>query len=153
MLIVLWLFFVLLNGKLTMEIVLLGMVISGLVFAFACAFMEWNPHREWTFLARLPKVIVYGVNLVIEIVKANFVTMRRVLSRKTMTPAIATIHTSLEEEWQRVLLANAITLTPGTITLHLEENTLVVHCLSSEDAELLEGMPMEGRIAGLGERK
>ena len=149
MLLMLWLFFILLSGKLTLEIAFFGLGIALLVLAFCCAFMNWTLKKEISFLCRLPRVILYGGSLFLEIVKANFVTARRVFLRKGEEPAIVTIHTPLEHEWQRVLLANAITLTPGTITLHLEGDTLTVHCLNRQDADGLEHSSMEEKIAKL----
>ena len=153
MFLMLWLFFILLNGKVTLEILLLGMGIALLVLGFCCAFMDWSLKKEIAFLRRLPRIILYGSNLFLEIVKANFVTARRVFLRKGEEPAIVTIHTPLEHEWQRVLLANAITLTPGTITLHIEGDALTVHCLNRQDADGLEHSFMENKIAKLEESK
>ena len=47
------------------------------------------------------------------------------------------IHTNLKSEVARVMLANSITLTPGTITVSLRGQELLVHCL---DKSLAEGM-------------
>lgn len=153
MFLMLWLFFILLNGKITLEIVLLGLGIALLVLGSCCAFMDWSLKKEIAFLRRLPRMILYGGSLFLEIVKANFVTARRVFLRKGEEPAIVTIHTPLEHEWQRVLLANAITLTPGTITLHIEGDALTVHCLNRQDADGLEHSSMETKIAKLEESK
>jgi len=153
MLLMLWLFFILISGKLTLEIVLFGLAIALLALAFCCAFMDWSLKKEIDFLRRLPRIILYGGSLFLEIVKANFVTARRVFLRKGEEPAIVTIRTPLEHEWQRVLLANAITLTPGTITLHLEGDSLVVHCLNRQDADTLESSSMEKKIAKLEGKK
>lgn len=149
MFLMLWLFFILLSGKLTLEIVLFGLGIALLVFFFCCAFMDWSMKKEIAFLRRLPRIILYGGRLFLEIVKANFVTARRVFLRRGEEPAIVTIHTPLKHEWQRVLLANAITLTPGTITLHIEGDALTVHCLNRQDADGLEHNSMEEKIAKL----
>jgi len=149
MFLMLWLFFVLINGKVTLEIVLIGFGIALLVLAFCCAFMDWSIKKEIAFLRRLPRIILYGSSLFLEIVKANLTTARRVFMRKGEEPAIVTIHTPLEHEWQRVLLANAITLTPGTITLHMEGDALTVHCLNRQDADGLEHSSMEKKIAKL----
>ena len=153
MFLMLWLFFILLSGKLTLEIALIGLGIALLVLAFCCAFMDWSIKKEIAFLRRLPRIILYGGRLFLEIVKANFITARRIFLRKGEEPAIVTIRTSLKHEWQRVLLANAITLTPGTITLHIEDDALTVHCLNQQDADGLENSSMEKKIAKLEGKK
>ena len=54
-----------------------------------------------------------------------------------MEPVIVHVHTDLKTEAARVILANSITLTPGTITVSLTEDVLLVHCL---DKSLAAGM-------------
>ena len=44
----------------------------------------------------------------------------------------------LKKEWTRAMLANFITLTPGTITAFLEDDIYTVHCLDKELAEGIE---------------
>ena len=61
-----------------------------------------------------------------------------ILTRKeVMEPVIVHVPVDLKSETARVVLANSITLTPGTITVALEDNDLLVHCL---DKSLAEGM-------------
>ena len=152
MFVVLWLFFVLLNGKLNWEIALLGAAVAALAFGFACAFMDWSWRRERKLLGLAPRILCYGVCLFGEIVKANLATLRRIYSRREVEPAVVTFQTKLKSTWQRVLLANSITLTPGTITLEEAGDKLTVHCLDKADAAL-EDSGMERRIARLeGER-
>ena len=54
-----------------------------------------------------------------------------------MEPVIVKVHTNLKTETAKVILANSITLTPGTITVSLTGQELLVHCL---DKSLAEGM-------------
>ena len=54
-----------------------------------------------------------------------------------MQPVLVTFHTDLKTPVGRAFLANAITLTPGTITVTLEEDEYMVHCL---DEDLTEGI-------------
>ena len=147
MFILLWLFFVLLNGRLTLEIALFGAAVAGLALLFACRLTGWRLKREKAFLLRLPRLLLYGLYLLKEIAKANLTTLRRVYSRREVEPAIVTFRTPLAHEWTQVMLANSITLTPGTITLLLKEGELTVHCLDKCDAGGLEGSDMEVRIA------
>ena len=63
---------------------------------------------------------------------------RLILTRKEeIEPVIVHVHAKLKSETARVILANSITLTPGTITVSLTEDNLLVHCL---DKSLSEGM-------------
>ena len=53
-------------------------------------------------------------------------------------PVLVTFQTKIKSPFLRVLLANSITLTPGTITVSLEDDTYVVHALDKDFAEGIE---------------
>ena len=132
---VLWVTF---NGKITPEICVFGVVISLAVFAFTCRFMDYSIKKEIAVARRSIRFFNYVVVLVREIVKANFEVMHMILSeREELEPALVGFHSELQNPTVRVLLANAITLTPGTITVSLEGSDYVVHCL---DESLADGM-------------
>jgi len=50
-----------------------------------------------------------------------------------------------------VIYANSITLTPGTVTLDLEEGHVTVHALTREGAQALASGEMDGRVTALEE--
>ena len=71
--------------------------------------------------------------LVVEILKANGAVFRMIYSAKyNIEPAVVHFKTTLHSTFARVLLANSITLTPGTITVSLKDDEYVVHCLDKE---------------------
>lgn len=130
-----WIIF---NGNLTLEIFLFGLVIAALMYAFICAFMDYSIKKDLRFFKKSLRILQYIVVLIWEIVKANAAVMRMILSPKFKNePVIVRFRTDLKSKTARVLLANSITLTPGTITVSLEEDEYVVHCL---DKSLAEGM-------------
>lgn len=138
MLLLFFLVWVVFNGKLTLEIALFGIAVAGSVFAFVCKFMDYSLQKEWYFYKKVPVFVQYLYCLVKEIISANLTVSRMILTRKEqMEPVIVHVHTDLKSETARVLLANSITLTPGTITVSMTEDDLLVHCL---DKSLSEGM-------------
>lgn len=95
----------------------------------------------------LPKLVVYIPWLVLEIVKANLDVARRVLHPKMpIHPMIVRVRSGQRSAVGRVLYANSITLTPGTITVGVEGDDLIVHALSAEAAEGVETGDMERRV-------
>ena len=132
---IVWIIF---NGRVTLEIVLFGIAISGLMFAFVCKFMDYSMEKERKFYKKFPLFCKYAVLLVKEIIKANLAVCYLILTRREVTePVLVKVHTNLKTETARVILANSITLTPGTITVSLTEQELLVHCL---DKSLSQGM-------------
>ncbi len=132
---VLWVIF---NGNITPEICLFGLVIAGAVFAFTCKFMDYSISKEVMLIKRLPRLAVYVCVLVKEIVKANFAVIHLILSEEEeIEPALVTFQANRKTAMGKAFLANAITLTPGTITVALEGSDYTVHCL---DESMAEGM-------------
>ena len=53
-------FWVLLNGSWTLEIALIGLLVSAALYAFIVKFMGYSPKKEWAIVRRLPRIIGEG---------------------------------------------------------------------------------------------
>lgn len=132
----LWILF---NGRFTIETVISGIVIAGAVFWLVCRFMDYSIEKEKKLFLILPDIIKYLLLLIWEIVKANMITARFVLNQKIeVEPQLIRFTTPLKTDTAKVILADSITLTPGTITVELEGGEFQVHCLDKELAEGIE---------------
>lgn len=126
----LWL---LLNGKVTLEISLFGAAIVALLALTAYALFIYTPKKELRLYTKLPLFFAYIAVLLWEVLKANFTVMRIILRKnRKVAPALVTFHADLQTDFARYMLANSITLTPGTITVETDGNEFTVHCLSEE---------------------
>ena len=136
------LFFILwivLNGRITLELVLLGILIAAAVFLFARAAFGYSARTEWSLLRSVPLAVWYSVNLIIEIIKASLNVISIILSpSRRPDPVLIEFDSGLESEFKNVILANSITLTPGTITVKMEGSHFQVHCLIPEYADGIE---------------
>ncbi len=138
MFLVFFLLWVIYNANFTLEIAVFGVVIAGAMLAFVCKFMDYSLQKEIRIYKKIPLFLRYVVLLVREIIKANMGVVKLILTQKEeVDPVLVSFETDLQTGPGKMLLANAITLTPGTITVSLEENRYVVHCL---DESLSEGM-------------
>jgi len=89
-------------------------------------------------LKKIVYFIFYIFVLLVEIIKANFDVAYRVLHpRLPIKPGIVIIRTNLKQDIAKTMLANSITLTPGTFTLDIKEDQLLIHWIyvRSEDPE------------------
>lgn len=132
MFVLLFLFWILINGKITLELVIVGLIIAAAVYAFACYFLRFSFKKDLMLMKSLPLLISFMALLVVEVVKSNLNIIGVILKNKTPEPAIATFNVNLKNEFLRVLYANSITLTPGTITISLTKDEIVVHALRHE---------------------
>lgn len=128
-----FLLWVIFNGNVTWEIVLFGLVLSACVYFFMCRFLDWSIRRDLLLFKRGGLLLWYFCVLLVEIVKANFATIRLVFSGKyEIEPVIVSFQVPIKSRFLRVLLANSITLTPGNITVSMTEDEFVVHCLDKD---------------------
>lgn len=131
-----FLLWVIFNGNITWEIVLFGLVLSACVYFFMCRFLDWSIKKDLLLFQRGGLLLWYFCVLLVEIVKANFETIRLVFSGKyEIEPVVVTFQVPIKSRFLRVLLANSITLTPGSITVSLTEDEYVVHCLNHNFAK------------------
>lgn len=139
MYLLLFFFWIILNGRLTLEIAVLGLIFAAMVYAFAWKFMGLTWEREKSFWKHALWGIQYIVILLKEIAIANIVVLKIVLSpRKKVHPVIVSFDAPLKNHILQAILADSITLTPGTITVRLYEEKFEVHCLDESMAEGLD---------------
>ena len=116
-----WIIF---NGQLTVEIGIIGIFVAALLYAFICKFMGWSFRKDIHMMQYAIFMVGYLFVLIWEIIKANFDTMKMIFTSKyEREPVLVTFRTKIKSPVLRVLLANSITLTPGTITVSLEDDT------------------------------
>jgi multicomponent Na+:H+ antiporter subunit E len=153
-LIILWL---LLSGH--TALLLLGL---GLVSVLAVVLIAWRMDLvdpEGHPIHLIWRAIPYWAWLLIEIFKANIDVARAIVRpRMPIRPTVLRLKAGQKSDLGRVIYANSITLTPGTVTLAVEGETIEVHALTPGAAEgLLNGdmnrraMIMEGLSDGAGE--
>ena len=97
-----------------------------------------------------PQLLWYWPWLLWQVVLANVDVVKRILDPKLpIAPMLITLKPSQRSDLGRVIYANSITLTPGTVTTALSGDTLEVHALTREAADsLLEG-DMDRRVTRL----
>ncbi len=134
---ILW---VLLSGQFTLLLLGLGLA-SVLLTIFLASRMSVIDHESYPIhiSSKLPAFFVY---IMWEILKANIDVTKRILNLggKTISPQLVEIPVPQKTDLSRVIYANAITLTPGTVSVQLDKSRVLVHALSKEGADdLLSG--------------
>ncbi|UCB53792.1 MAG: Na+/H+ antiporter subunit E [Thiotrichales bacterium] len=91
--------------------------------------------RFWLFLAR-------------EIVVANIDVIKRIFrpGKNNISPQLFELPLTQRTDLARVIYANAITMTPGTVSVNLDSRTITVHTLSIEAADELRGNRMANAV-------
>ena len=88
--------------------------------------------------------------LIKEIIRANLLVVKHIwLGNKTISPTLTTIKASQKTDIGKVIYANSITLTPGTVSVALEGDQIRVHALVRESINELEGGELDRRVSEL----
>jgi multicomponent Na+:H+ antiporter subunit E len=123
---------ILFTWSLAPHTVLLGAGWSIIVslFTFRYFFQEHEAARR-SLLPHAYLLVVYLAVLTFSMYVASFKMLWHVIRGRT-NPGVVHFRTRLRADIARVALTNAITLTPGTITLDLDDDHLVVHWLDAK---------------------
>ncbi len=130
------LFWIMLNGTLAAENISIGILVS-----LSITFLFRNGLSFFTEFRVTPQAFVAGVfyygYFFKELVKSNFKLAAIVLSPSLpIKPGIVKVRTRLKSRMGRLMLANSITLTPGTLTVELDGEWLYVHWVTVETTDI-----------------
>lgn len=146
---VMYLLWLVLSGHYTGLLLSLG--------AVSCAFIVWVTHRmdaidhEGVPIHLSVRGWRYWPWLLAEIVKSNIDVAKIIVDpRLPVSPTMVRVKASQRTEFGRTVFANSITLTPGTMSVHMEDHTILVHALTKDGAESFTRDPeMDRRVAEL----
>jgi len=128
----LWIIWLLLNNTVAAGHILLGALLAIFIPWFTSAFWPENVQiRRPLLLAKFVAVVIY------KILVANVIVARLILTRQDkLQPGFLQVPLELTSPLAISLLANTISLTPGTVTCDLSDDYsyLLIHALHIEDA-------------------
>lgn len=107
--------------------------------------------RSFRWLATtIVRFLAYLPWLTKEVALANLQVTYQVLHPSLpISPRLMRFRTALRMEPSQLLLAQSITLTPGTITVSLDRNEFIIHALSHASVQAVEEGRMQQKIAGV----
>ena len=118
-------------------------------------FVAWrvetvDPEEQPLRLRFSPQIFLYWPWLLWQVVLANIDVAKRILDPELpISPTLIKLKPSQRSDLGRVIYANSITLTPGTVTTSLSGDSLEVHALTREGADALLAGDMDRRVTGL----
>jgi multicomponent Na+:H+ antiporter subunit E len=136
--IVMMIAWLLLNWTINPVNIVIGAVLSllmSIIFCSKCSVFEGINLTPKAFIY----TFIYLFVFIIALIKANIDVTRRILSPKmSINPGVVKVKTKLKSKMARLILANSITLTPGTFTIQVEEDTFYVHWISASTDDVEE---------------
>lgn len=135
-------FWALASGRLTF-----GTLIVGFIAGFATLFVTRRATGAEAYTRKTRLAAVLALVFIRELFEANLRLAYDVMTpTHYMRPAIVAIPLDVRSDFEITLLANLITLTPGTLTLHVSEDrsVLYIHSVYTPDADRLRRSIKEG---------
>ena len=114
-------FWIVLTWSFSVQELAAGVVVSLATALFASKFFIHEDSYRFFNPAKLLSLIVYAGTFCRELVKANVAMAKRVFGGCKVNPGIVKVPTDMKSDYGLSLLANSITLTPGTITMEVAE--------------------------------
>jgi len=120
-----------LSGHMTPMMLSLG-IASTLLTVYIAHRMDVVDHE--TYPAHMtPLLVRFWIFLAREIVLANIDVIKRIFKPgKNISPQLFELPVTQKTDLSRVIYANSITLTPGTVSVNLNKDSVTVHALSKE---------------------
>jgi multicomponent Na+:H+ antiporter subunit E len=139
-------FWLLNSGHNTLLILLLGLASIFLVLVITHKMDVVDHESQPLYLSR--NIFSYYLWLIKEIIKANIVVVKHIwLGNQSISPTLRRIKISQKTDMGKVIYANSITLTPGTVAIDLIDDEVVVHALLKQDIESLLAGEMDRRVS------
>lgn len=142
--ILLLVFWFILSFQIDLTIAAIGFMVSSLVILFNYDLVFNNTEATKLTFRTIKRLIVLFFVLIYNIAKSNIEVAIIVLSKKMpIDPGFVTIKNPLKKELNQALFANAITLTPGTLTVEMNKDEIIIHGLVKDSVKSLNGSSLE----------
>ena len=116
-------------------------LIVGLIVSIVIVYFFTKSKEKINLFYEIKKYIVFAPLFIKNLIKSNIAIAKIVLDPKLpINPGIVKLQTTLRDDFDKLLLANAITLTPGTITMDLDGEDIYIHILDlkTKDKNILQ---------------
>ncbi|MBD3653565.1 Na+/H+ antiporter subunit E [Kangiella sp.] len=96
------------------------------------------------------RIFAFWMWLLKEIVQSNIQVIKRIwLGPKSISPVVMQLKMSQQTDMGKTIYGNSVTLTPGTVTLDIEDDVMTVYALSYDSIQYLQGGEMDRRVKRL----
>jgi multicomponent Na+:H+ antiporter subunit E len=144
----LMLFWVMISGDLGLLNLATGLA-SALLVVMILHRMDVIDHEALPFRLT-PRLPVYWTWLALKVIQSALKVTRRIWTPgRSISPTLVRLKISQKTALGKVIYANSITLTPGTVTLAIEDDEILVHALTRADAAALQEGGMDHRAREL----
>ena len=126
-----FLLYLILVNSVQRDVMIIGLIVSFIASLMLIRFIELP--MKYLNPLRCIYALIYLPYFVLEVIKANLRIAIIVLNPKLpISPELKKGKTNLRSPLGKILLSSSITLTPGTLTVDVEEDEFQIHCVSTD---------------------
>lgn len=146
----LFLFWIILSPSINIESIVAGVIVcSGIVLYSKDILFNDNEVTLYR-ISNIKKFLSFIWCLIVEVIKANIQVAKIVLSPSMpISPKFVKVPINIKKDFNKVMYGNAITLTPGTLTVDIEEDNYIIHALTEDAANDLIDSILEKQVIRL----
>ena len=134
------LFWIVLNSRFTLEVVLIGVLITAFISLFTYRIVGISFKKElniWRIFGK--HFLVYGAMLIGGMIKSNLQMIKIILSKDSGEKAqILYFDTPVKSDFAKIVLMYSIMLTPGTVAFEAEEERFGIHAINEKMGKNIE---------------
>lgn len=147
-------FWMIIASSLSLTELIIGIFASLLIVLYSMDLVFSKDEMTPFSLRTTRALFLLFLRLIREIIVSNLHVAKIVLSKKMeIDPGFETIRQPLKKDLNKTLYGNAITLTPGTLTVDMHDDVIIVHGLEKHLVKSLEGSKLERSFMCLEEEK
>jgi len=150
MVLTLWLFWIAVTASVHYQGLLAGAVLAYLLALLNRDLFFARAERPFFAWCTLVLFVRYGLHLIVAVINSSVQVAYMVLQpAMPISPGTVRYPLSLKKDLSKVILANSITLTPGTLTVLLDDDEIVVHALTEESARAEVNWPLAAELEAI----
>ena len=150
MMLTLWLFWVAVTASIHYQGLLVGAVLAFLLALFNRDLFFKRTERPLLIWCTLTLFMRYALRLIGAVIISSLqVAYLALHPAMPISPGTVRYPISLKKDLSKVMLANSITLTPGTLTVLMDDKEIVVHALTEENARAVVNWPLAAELEAI----
>lgn len=142
-------FWLVISASLAWTDLALGLALSAPLGWWSVRFL-WAGDAPWLTLPEATVLLRQSPGFALRVLLSALHVARLVLDpRLPIRPRLVTYRSGLRREISRVAFAQAVTLTPGTLTVDMQGGDFLLHCLDEASAQRILDGSLERQVAGV----
>lgn len=143
----LFIFWIILSPEISLQEIFMGVIVSLVIVVLNSNFVFKEDETSLYEMKNIKFFAIFLTKMLLEIIKANIDVAKIVLNPSLpISPVFIKVPVVFKKDFNKAIFANAVTLTPGTLSVDILEDGIVIHALTKAAAKSMYNSMMEQYI-------